>query len=148
MARLQIFRPIEVRNRARHFQDAIMRSRGKPEAPDRSLQHFFAFLADSAEFPDQFRRHLRVRENFSFARIAFGLALTGAQHAFADRCGILGRSVPAQFLVLHGGHFDVNVDAVEQGAGNLRDVTLDLWRAAMAFARGIAEKAAGLRVTS
>ncbi len=79
-------------------------------------------------------------------RVAFGLDFAGAQHAIANRRRAFHFDVAAQFFVFHRGDFDVDVDAVEQRAGNFRDVTLDLHRRAVAFARGIAEESAGARV--
>ena len=82
-------------------------------ATDTVFQHFFAFLAEGAEFSDRLGRHLHVRESFSFAGVAHGLAFTRAQYAFADHGRFLGGSVAAQFLVFHRGYFNVNVDAVD-----------------------------------
>jgi hypothetical protein len=55
---------------------------------------------------------------------------------------------PRSSLVLHGGDFDVDVDAVEQRAADLGDVTLDHRRGAHAFAGLVIEVAAGSRVIS
>jgi len=116
--RFHILRAVQIGNGASDFQDAVMRARRKAHAGDRILQHLFAVFADRAEFADQLGRHLRVGKYFPLPGIASGLALAGAHHAFADRGGVFGRAAAAQLLVLHRGHLDVNIDAVDQRAGN------------------------------
>ena len=54
----------------------------------------------------------------------------------------LGCGVAAQFLEGNGGDFDVDIDAVEQGAADLAEIVLDLTGSAAAFAGGIAVEAA------
>ena len=53
------------------------------------------------------------------AQEAVVLALAGGEHTGANLGGAFGGGAAAQFLVLHGGDFDVDVDAVEQRAGDL-----------------------------
>jgi len=62
------------------------------------------------------------------------LALAGGEDALADFGGALGGGHAAQLLILDGGDFDVDVDAVEQGAGDFADVALDHGRGTHAVA--------------
>ena len=143
VARLEAGRFIEIGDGSRDFQDAVVGARGKSHACDGVFQHFLALVGDGAEFPDQFRRHLRIREDFLLAGESRALTHTGPQHPLAHRGGIFNGACAAELLVLHGGHFDVDIDAVDQRAGNFRNVALNLrWRA-VALARRVAEKSAG-----
>src|SRR5260370_1144119 len=139
-------RLIEIGDGARDFQDAVVCARGEAHARNGIFQHFLALVGDGAEFPDQFRRHLRVGEDFLLARESVSLALAGSQHALSHRGGVFRGGCSAELLVLHSGHFDVDIDAVDQGPGNFRNVALNLrWRA-VALARRVAEKSAGTRI--
>ena len=70
------------------------------------------------------------------------------QHARADLRGALalGRAAVGEFLEAHGGHVHVNVDAVEQRAGDAADVALNLRGATAALAHGVVPEAAGAGV--
>ena len=57
-----------------------------------------------------------------------------------------GGCAAAQLLILHGRNLDVDVDAVEQRPGDLRDVALDHRRRAHALARLVVEIAARTRI--
>jgi hypothetical protein len=48
-----------------------------------------------------------------------------------------------EFLIAQGRHFNLDVDAIEQRAGDLGSVALDLQRCAGAFLLRVGEKAAG-----
>ena len=148
MARLKTFRRVQIRNRAGDFQNTVVGARRKAKARDRVLQHFFAFVANRAEFPNHFWRHVRVGKNLFLRRVASRLNRPCPAHAFANRGGVLGIALGAQFLIFYGWNFDVNVDSVDQRTGNFRDVTLNLRRRAVALARGISKESARLRVTS
>ena len=71
------------------------------------------------------------------------LALPRGHDAGANLGRALGGRAAAQLLVLNGRHFDVDVDAVEQRAGDFGHVALDHGRGAHALARLVVEVAAG-----
>ena len=121
---------------------------GEAEALDGCFQDFFAVGGDGAVFADQLGRHLGIGVSTFFAAVALDLDFASADHAAAHAGGTFGFHVAAQFFVLHGGDFDVDVDAVEQRAGNFGDVALDLHGRAVAFALGVSEKSTKMRVTS
>ena len=71
------------------------------------------------------------------------LAFAGGQDAGANLGRAFGGGAAAQLLILHGGDLDVDVDAVQQRAGDLGDVALDHGRGTHALARLVVEVAAG-----
>ena len=74
------------------------------------------------------------------------LELAGGEDAGADLGGAFGGGVAAELFVLHGGDFDVDVDAVEERAADFGDVALDHGRGAHALAGLVVEVAAGAGV--
>jgi hypothetical protein len=70
------------------------------------------------------------------------LFFPGALDAFSDRGGIFFGSGARDVAVFDGGNFDVEIDAVEERAGDALAVTLHLDGAAAAFAFQIAEVSA------
>jgi hypothetical protein len=73
---------------------------------------------------------------------AGALFLSGALDAFANGGGRLLGSGARDIAVFDGRDFDVEIDAVQERAGNALAITVDLGRAATAFAFQIAEIAA------
>jgi hypothetical protein len=73
---------------------------------------------------------------------AFGLDGAGGLDPGADGGGGLGVAWVGQVAVRHPGYLDVQVDAVEQGAGEAAAVALQHGRGAVALPQGVAEKAA------
>ena len=122
-----------------------MRSCARAESPRRVTavsSNFSPSALNRAVLADQRRVASGRSRRRLFAGESFQLAAARTDHAFAHGGGIFDGGFAAQFLIFHRGDFDVNVDAVQQRAGNFRDVALDLRRAAVAFARGVAEEAA------
>ena len=75
-----------------------------------------------AELADVAGLHVGVAVEGGFGE-AFGLDFAGADDAFTD--GADGSPVEAlvdHFVLLEAGDFDVDVDAVEQGAGDALEV--------------------------
>src|SRR5262249_2860407 len=94
---------------------------------------------------DQPGRHLSVTEDILSIE-ALKLNSSRPHNALANCRAGFGRNVARQLSELHRRHVDVDVYAVEQRAGYLRDVALDLDRAAFAVPRRIVEVTAGTRV--
>src|SRR5580692_6978772 len=65
---------------ARHFQNAVVSSREKPQAGHRVFQQLFTIRGDSAVFAHRLRRHLRVRIGFLLGFIASDLLLLSGNH--------------------------------------------------------------------
>ena len=67
---------------------------------------------------------------------AIPLALAGSLHPLLDRSGRLTQTLVAQLVILYAWHLDVDVDAVEQRAGDaLLVFGDDAWRAGAGFDR-------------
>ncbi len=71
------------------------------------------------------------------------LPVAGGHDARADLGGAFGGCSAAQLLILDGRDLDMDIDAVEQRAGDLGDVALDHGRGAHALARLVVEISAG-----
>ena len=90
------------------------------------------------------RRHLRVGVDLVAGLLeAPALLLTRGHHAPAYLSRAFGCRTAAQLFILDGRHLNVNVDAIEQRAGDLGHVALDHRRRTHALARLVVEVAAG-----
>src|SRR5207245_3489552 len=92
---------------------------------------------------DVARRHVGVGIHARSLRKAITLERSGPIHPLSDRLTRLGGALIGERPVLHGGHFQVDVDAVEQRAGHAREIALHAERAAHAVMLRISEVAAG-----
>jgi len=90
----------------------------------------------------QSRRHLRVAIN-RLASEALLLKPAGAAYSFADFGRAFGRLLRRQLADFHGWHVDVDVDAVEQRAGDALLVARDDRGRADTLALGVPGVAAG-----
>jgi len=82
---LEMRNGIEVGYCARHFQDAVMRTRAEPLLGHRAFQQALTIGREFAEFANQLRRHLGVAVDFfACGRKSFQLDVTGADHAVED----------------------------------------------------------------
>ena len=140
----QALRSVEVGDSPRHLEDAVVGAGGESLLLHGTLEQPLGVGAELAVGADLTRGHLRIRVDLlAILAEAFALALARGENSFADLGGAFGGGAPAQFLVLNGGNLNVNVDAVEQRAGDLGDVALDHRRGAHAFARFVVEVSAG-----
>src|SRR2546426_2669015 len=139
-------RAVQIGYGARDFQDAVVRAGGKPQARNGVFEQFLAFRRNRAVFSNEFRRHLRVGVHFFLLRVTLQLRLPRPYHALPHAVRVFRHMLASQFLVLHRGDFDVDVNTVQQRTGDFRDVALDQRRCAMAFARRVSEKTAGTRI--
>src|SRR5207244_3051695 len=118
----------------------------KSQPRDGVLQQLLALFGNLAMLPEELWRHLSVGVNLLLAGKALQLQAAGAQDALAHGGRFLDGVLAAKLPVLHRGDLNVDIDAVEQGSRDSRDVALDLRRRAMAFARGVAKETARARV--
>src|SRR6266404_2297069 len=88
------------------------------------------------------RRHARVAIYFRAIAKTLLLRLPRADNATPDRTGTFLSAFAGDITVFDCGHFNVQIDAVEQRAGNALPISLHLKRAATAFALQIAKIAA------
>src|SRR5262249_46159237 len=100
---------------------------------------------EHAVLADQPRRHLRITVD-ALSRESFLLPVPRLLDPLPDFSRAFGALLFGEFADLDGRYVDVNVDAIKQRAGDLRDVTLD-WRGrAFALAGRVIEIAARTRV--
>src|SRR5438045_1672535 len=88
------------------------------------------------------RRHAGVAIYFSLVAKPFLLGFPGSHDALANGSGSFLSTLARDVAVFDGRHFDVEIDAIEQRAGDALTIALHLHRAAAAFAFKIAEVAA------
>ena len=153
----------EVGDGAGDFEDAVVGAGAEALLLHGALEEAFGVGGELAEGADLLGRHLGVGEDGaargaraeslgarwvadSVLEEAGVLELAGGEDAGADLGGAFGGGVAAELLVLDGGDFDVDVDAVEEGAADFGDVALDHGRGAHALAGLVVEVAAGAGV--
>src|SRR5688572_21800816 len=90
-------------------------------------------------------RHLSVRLNVCSAK-SLALEPPGPLHALANRGGCLTHLRRRHFIARQSGNFDLEVDAIEERTGDLREIASDLDRRARALATRVVEKPAWARI--
>src|SRR5712671_1306930 len=85
------------------------------------------------------RRHAGIAIYFSLVAKTFLLSFPGSHDALANGSGSFLSAFAGDVAVSHGRHFNVQIDAIEQRAGDALTVPLHLDWAAPAFAFQIAE---------
>ena len=140
---------LQIGDGARHLQDAIVGTRAKALLGHSPFEEPFAIRGQFAECADVARRHLGVAVEF-FTRCgeAFELLLAGMDHAVANLRRALRFTGGAHLLIVHGRDINMDVGAVHEWAGNLRNVALDHRGRALAVAGTVIVESAGLRVLS
>src|SRR2546423_2885785 len=88
------------------------------------------------------RRHARVAVYFCALTKTLLLKLPRTDSALADRIGIFLGAFAGDIAIFDRGHFNVQVDAIEQRTGNALPIPLHLKWAATAFSFEISEIAA------
>src|SRR5712664_2038122 len=71
---------IQVRDRPRYLQDAVMGPRGKPQPSDGVFQQLLAFGRNRAMLSNHLRHHLRVRVSLFLAVKSFQLPVPCLNH--------------------------------------------------------------------
>ena len=84
--------------------------------------------------------------NMGIVKSAGALPGASREHTRGDFRRTRACVASAQFLKGNRGHFDVQIDAVEQRPADFREIPLDDAAGAAAFARGIAVETAGAPV--
>jgi hypothetical protein len=111
----------KIRNRPRHPQNAMHRSRRELQQIDRVFEHRLIVRCEPTH---------RIRFRLVEMRIAAACALPLHFACLHDACahdiaGFAGRRIGSQFGRRQSRDFEVQVDAFEQGAGDLRAIALD-----------------------
>ena len=117
----------------RNFENPVVGPGGKGQAPDRHFEGPFGGAVQRAQLAQPARRHIGVDES------ALRLARPRGQDPLAHFRRCRAGPAAAHLLVGHGGHFDVQVDAVQRRPADLAQVTLDDAAGATAFVGRVAE---------
>src|SRR5437667_210436 len=125
---------VEISDGARDFQDPIVGAGAQVQFAHRHANQFLRVLAELAVLLELTRGHARVAINFRVITKTLLLAFTRANDALANRSGTLLSALAGDVAVFDSGHFDVKIDAVEQGTGNALAISLHLHRTTTAFA--------------
>ena len=107
----------EVGDGASKFEDAMIGAGGEVELLRSSFEQFFTrgiYFAEIAHFGGS---HFGVAGQFG-AGEALELAFAGGLDAATDGGGVLDLAFVGEFFVIDAGDFDVDVDAVKEGAAD------------------------------
>ena len=125
MRGLDTLRALQIGDGARHAQDAVVAASRQPQTVEGALHELLSGGVQRAVLTDHGRGHVGVAGDIG-AGVALFLHLTGGVDPRPDIRRGLRLLLAAHGLVLHGGHVDVHVDAVQQGARNAAHVLLYL----------------------
>ena len=140
-----VFRALKIGNGPRHLKDARVAAGGKAEAFGDELEEAVAGFVRLAMFADEARRHLRVAVDAAVAE-AFFLNRSAGFDTQGDDLRCFGVGAVDEIAVFDGRDFDLNVDAVEQRAGDLGTIALNNYRRAGTGVGGVGKIAAGTGV--
>lgn len=136
--RADVLRSSEVRERSCDLEDAVMRAGGEVHLLHGVLEVAVALRIELAVLADEPGSHGGIAGDAGFPEPP-GLDVACLHDTQADGLGLLSAGgLGGKFLEVDQRHFDVEVDAVEQGAGDALAVVLDLTRRAAALALDIA----------
>jgi hypothetical protein len=100
------------------FKDAVIGPGRQLEALHGRGEQQLAGFVQTAHLLDQFAGHLRIEINARVLPEAGFLPLAGCHHPPGDVCtAFAGWSIIVQFVDAHRGHFHMQINAVQQGAG-------------------------------
>jgi len=117
---------LEVGDGAGDFEDAVVGAGAEVEFVHGHAQEFDGFVVDFAMGLEQLGGHPRVATDTGAFCKPFLLNATGCNHPFADVAGGLAGMRAGEVFELDGGHFHMDVDAVEKRSGDALPVSLDL----------------------
>ena len=137
--------PGKISNRSGQFQHPVKRPGRQMQLLHCGLQQLLGGRFDVAEVADLGGAHFGVTGQFG-AGEALELALASGLNAGTDGGGVLNLALVGEFLVIDTGDFDVDVDAVEQGAADAFLVAGDGGGGTTALFDGVAVETAGTSV--
>ena len=130
----------EVGDGAGDLEDAIVSAGAEVQLGHGHLHHAFGGFVEGAMALEELGGHAGVAADLGILGEALALDVARFFHALADGGGgLAGSSFAGDVPIRHGGDFDVDVDAVEERAGDAVAVTLDIGGAATALAFRVAE---------
>ena len=132
----------EVGDGARDFEDAVVGAGAEIELVHGGAQEFQGIVVELAVDFERLAGHPGVAGDGGGSVKALLLDGAGGEDAFANGGGGLGGVLGGEFLEMDGGDFHMDVDAVEQRAGDALAVALDLHGGAAALAFEVAKEPA------
>ena len=133
----------QVGNGAGYLEDTVVGAGREVEACHGAFQQGEAALIGTGVEGEQTAGHLCIAVDSGYLGVALLLHLSGTDHAFADDGARFAGAYISHLFERDGGYFNLQVDAVEQGAGDAVQVLLYLSGAAHAWLRGGVVVAAG-----
>ena len=106
--------PFKVRDGAADFQDSIIGSGGEAKFGDGHFQQFFAFAVYPAIVSNLTGTHVGVAVQVLPVSEPVVLEVAGSVDARPDGFGGFAGRFAGEFSVVHGGNFNVDVDAVHE----------------------------------
>jgi hypothetical protein len=92
--------------------------------------------------------HIRIGQDVAIALKALALALARGLHPFAEGSRRFAQPLIRELLILHAGYLNVDIDAVQEGAGDAFLVTADHGVRAGALLHRIAVPTAGAGIVT
>ena len=133
MIRAQILCSGEVGNGTGDFENAVVGAGREVELLHGLFKEHGAFFRDDAVLAHDLGAHVGVGAGHGKAEKSGFLKIATVHDALANGGGRFGFLVGCELFIVNEGDFDVEVDAVEEGAGNLGAIGFNLARAAAAL---------------
>ncbi len=114
--------PLQVRDGPRDFEHTIVCPGGERQAGHGPFENPGRLFIQGAPAPDLSGPHLAVRPYVCSTPKTSMLPLPSSGNAGADGVARLGGADRSQVFDWHGGHLDMEIDAVQQGAGDPRPI--------------------------
>ena len=138
---------VEVGYGASDFQDSVVGARGESLLLHGALEETFGVRAEFTVGADLASGHLGVGKHLVAGFVeTMALPVTSGEDACPDFGGSFSGRTATQFFVLNGRHLYMDIDAVEERAGDFSHVALNHRRRAHALAGFVVEVAAGAGV--
>ena len=136
----------QVGDRPGDLERTVISPGAEAKPVDRRFKEFFSFPVDAAVGLDLSRPHLGIGIH-SPSRKTVELSLSGPDDPIPDRLRALPFGLRDDVLELDPGDFDLDVDAVEEGTGDLRIIAAPLGLGALGVPvrRAAEDVLAGLR---
>ncbi len=136
MGRADILLSCQIGNGTSHLQNPRIRSGAQAQFIDGHLQKPLARIVNGTEFLDVPIGHLGVTMDLGPFK-PLGLDSARLIDSLLQYPGGFAGISSRQILVLHGGHFDMNIDPVHQRTGDLGTIPLNLRDGAGALMNGV-----------
>jgi len=129
------FRAGQVGDGAGDLEHPVVGAGAEVQIGHGKLQEFEDGRFQPAVLLELARVHARVARDLGPLFEPLLLPPSGRHHPVANLPGVLARAVARDLAKLHRGHFNVQIDPVEQRTGDAAQIILDFARRAAGFAR-------------